>query len=683
MLVHFMNKVHTIPQPDKDTPLYEILSALPEIKLHVPCGGHGVCKKCTALVIPADDSTDIKSLELSPEEQKNLHNSTHFSEISANSTQIPTKNPVPVLICQTNARGISEVYLPDYIELTADSTLSGIEVNHKSGFSPLSIAVEIELPHLTTDNKNSTEEILREILLSSEEVHKLAENQHPSISFPRDILSQVSRAMHEEKARISLILSRTYPQDSPASSAHITAVKVQDSPQTPPIGLAVDIGTTTVCATLVDLSNGTVLSSRVFENPQRKYGADVISRMSYSAESPTGITDLMFCIRNSIYNNICSLLDEINQNSGTDYTPDSITYCTIAGNSVMEHMFAGIDTTAISTAPFTLPARFGSSTKSDSCRTSNGKTFTHHNAPIYLAPLPASYVGGDISFGAAYILTSKPKLDSTNAIFLDLGTNGEICVIRNRDSMCNFTKRFYLAATAAGPALEGANIKFGIPAVEGAIFSVALDKENGTFDLKTIADAPPKGICGSGIISATAAVLDTGLVTEYGRICDDGEPESEDFTNIYSAFEQNLSESDSGKLAVNLSGFPLIQLTDADIRQIQTAKAAIAAGTSVLINHSKLTFSSVDKIYLAGSFGGGINPASAARIGLLPQINGKTASITEAVGNTSAKGAVEFMINSDFRRNLNDFMANSTYIELSSDPSFTEHFVNEMLFPDA
>ncbi len=675
MIVHFMNKTVTIPQPDKNKPLYEILSSIPDVKLHVPCGGHGLCKKCTALVIPTDESINRVKLSLSPEERENLYNSTHFPENSP-------KNPIPVLICQTQTQDISEVYLPDYTELTADSSFTENEVQRKTNFSPLSITLEVNLPRLTTDNKKSTEEILRENILSSIEVHKLAENKEAAITIPPDVLSEVSQALHEEKTRFLLYLSRTFPQNEPKNTAHITVVKVQSpADATPPIGLAIDIGTTTVCATLVDLSTGTVMSSRVFENPQRKFGADVISRMSYSAENPTGINDLMFAIRDSVYDNICSILSEINTKSNTTYTPNNITFYTIAGNSVMEHMFAGVETKSISTAPFTLPTKFGFSIQSGTCRTSDGNTFTHPNAPIYLAPLPASYVGGDISFGAAYLMTTKPTLKSSNAVFLDLGTNGEICIINNDANSCNSTNNYYLAATAAGPALEGANIKYGIPAVDGAVYSVSLDENSGNFNLKTITDAPPKGICGSGIISATAAVLDTGLVTEYGRICDDGEPEDENFSNIYSVFEHCLSESDKGKPAITLSDSPLIQLTDSDIRQIQTAKAAIAAGTAVLIKRSNLSMNSIQKIYLAGSFGGGINPSEAARIGLLPQIDGKTASITEAVGNTSAKGAVEFMVNSSFRENLTDFMANSSYIELSSDPDFTEHFVEEMLFP--
>ncbi len=669
MIVHFMNKTFSIPATDANKTLYEILAPQSKIKLRVPCGGHGVCKKCTAIAVHDSECLASESLTLSPDELQNLLKSTHFDENSG-------KSAFPVLICKTPASGISDVYLPDYSELSGTDAIKTSNHTRGSAFSPLSVTVEVSLPKISPNNKKSTDEILREVLSLSSELHILAEFKEAIIEIPADVLSQVSRAMHEGKARILLVLSRIFPTVQSDETSYITVVKVHNSTN-PALGLAVDLGTTTICAAIVDLSDGKVLGNRVFENPQRKFGADVISRMSYSSDSSSGASDLMFCLRDSICSNICSLLEQID----ASFTTDDITFCTLAGNSVMEHMFAGIDTKSISTSPFTLPTKFGFTIKSSECTTAAGLTLAHPNAPIYLAPLPASYVGGDISFGVTYLVTSKPELASQNAIILDLGTNGEICVIRNGGELYNSTSKFYLAATAAGPALEGANIKYGLPAVDGAIYSVELNLDSGEFDLRTIADAPPRGICGSGIISAVAAALDAGLVTEYGRIRDDGEPENPAFTNVYSVFKRHISESESGKTAVYLSKNPPIQLTNSDIRQVQIAKSAIAAGTAVLVKLAELLFSSVDIIYLAGSFGGGINPEKAARIGLLPEVNGNTASITEAVGNTSAKGAIEFMINSAFRNNLSVFLTNLVYIELSSESSFTEKFVDEMLFP--
>jgi uncharacterized 2Fe-2S/4Fe-4S cluster protein (DUF4445 family) len=309
--------------------------------------------------------------------------------------------------------------------------------------------------------------------------------------------------------------------------------------------------------------------------------------------------------------------------------------------------------------------------------------FCAKNAPVYLAPLSASYVGGDITFGLAYLLTEKEGLDNTSSIFLDLGTNGEICCINTKNG--GEQPKYLFAATAAGPALEGAHIKMGMSATEGAICDVKITDGEEDFVCGTVGGSEAVGICGSGVISAVSAFLKTGLVTAFGRICDDGEAEDEAYEDIYPVYEHLIGEDDDGKLTIALSGDVVI--TEGDIRQVQTAKAAISAGTSVLLSKAGVETEDVDSIFIAGSFGGGIDVSAAAHIGLLPgdavryTAEGAVENVS-AVGNTSAKGAAKFLFSKKFRENLSDVMANSAYIELSSDPSFTDEYVNGMLFGD-
>jgi len=303
--------------------------------------------------------------------------------------------------------------------------------------------------------------------------------------------------------------------------------------------------------------------------------------------------------------------------------------------------------------------------------------FCHPNAPVYLAPLAASYIGGDITIGLAYLLNAHPESAYSSSLFLDLGTNGEICAISPvSDSEISNKPRFLLAATAAGPALEGAHIKMGMSATPGAISRVSLPEDQaGEFAVSTISDSAPIGICGSGLIDAIACCLDTGLITEYGRICDDGEPEDEQYESVYPDFEDRISETDDGKLQISLTDS--VFLHESDIRQVQTAKAAIAAGSGTLLSAAGIEPDDLDAVYLAGSFGGGINPAASARIGLLPNV---PANRVKSVGNTSAKGAAGFMLHSEIRRSLNDIILNSKYIELSGSPEFTELYVDNMVF---
>jgi len=343
---------------------------------------------------------------------------------------------------------------------------------------------------------------------------------------------------------------------------------------------------------------------------------------------------------------------------------------TVAGNSVMEHLFCGIPTDSISKAPFYMTTSFGCAYPAASvCKS----VFCHPNAPVYLAPLAASYIGGDITMGLAYLLEAYPQAKNDRSLFLDLGTNGEICVISD--------KKFLLAATAAGPALEGAHIKMGMSAVSGAITGVKIPSEPfGEFEIRSIGSNSPSGnspigICGSGLIDAIACCLETGLITEYGRICDDGEAEDEAYEEMYQIFEQKISETDDGKLQIALTED--VFLHESDIRQVQTAKAAIAAGSQTLLSTADLTDDSLDRVYLAGSFGGGINPVSSARIGLLPNV---PPEIITAVGNTSAKGAAAFMLYPSVRNSLETVMNSARYTELSGSPEFNELYVDNMIF---
>jgi len=217
----------------------------------------------------------------------------------------------------------------------------------------------------------------------------------------------------------------------------------------------------------------------------------------------------------------------------------------------------------------------------------------------------------------------------------------------------------------------------GMSATEGAIYRT--DPGDGAFLCKTVQDSTAVGICGSGVISAISAFLKTGLVTAFGRICDDGEPEDEAYEDIYPAFEHCIGEDDDGKLVIEIADG--VHITESDIRQVQTAKAAISAGTTVLLEKAGVMQEDVDDLYIAGSFGGGIDVHAAAHIGLLPADAVRDDNI-HSVGNTSAKGAAMFLFSKKFRENLDDVMANCAYIELSSDPSFTDAYVNGMLFGD-
>lgn len=644
--------------------LFETICSVHGVQVHSPCGGHGTCKKCIVCILPKEGTPFVAhpSPDFTMEERTAFLMKCHVPDALAENIQI-----VYACLCRDSA-GIDAVYLPDYEKLTgAGVSTSGKAITAAEDFYPVTKVKKIVLTRPTIEYPLDTYSNLLASLQSSFHGDFIAFGDGLTIDIPDDVLAAASAYIRENVLELYATVSVVF---TPAKSCRLLLTNIAREYRVP-LALACDIGTTTIAVSLWDMTNGMILAEKVTENPQRKHGSDVISRMSYVTENGT---DTLF---REVVGAVRLSAEELLAHTEAS-TVEDIAYVTIAGNSTMQHLFASIPTDSFSTVPFFLSTAFGYSIVAGELFAKAKEKilpFCSMNAPVYFAPLSASYVGGDITFGLAYLLTKRPELVCASSIFLDLGTNGEICCINTK----NLTNKKYLfAATAAGPALEGAHIQMGMSATEGAIYQVGIAAETGTFSCETVSDSTPVGICGSGVISAISAFLKTGLVTGFGRICDDGEPEDEAYEDIYPKFEHCISEEE-GKLCIHLTED--VFLTDSDIRQVQTAKAAISAGTSVLLSKAGVCAECVDDLYIAGSFGGGIDVSAAAHIGLLPKDAVREGNI-HSVGNTSAKGASMFLFSRKFREALDDVMTNSAYIELSSDPLFTEEYVNGMLFAE-
>lgn len=673
MKLYFNHQLHEIITSDSS--LFEAISSVSGVQIHSPCGGHGTCRKCIACILPENGTPFVahQSPVLTEEERAEFLAKCHVPDELADQIRI-------VYACLVrNTAGIDAVYLPDYEQLTgAGVSASADSITSADDFLPVTKVKKITLTKPTIESPIDTYTNLLTSVQTVFDGDFTAFGDHLTVDIPDDVLAEASALIREDILDVYAAVSVAF---TPAKSCKLTVSRISKEYKTP-LALACDIGTTTIAVSLWNMTNGIILAEKVTENPQRRHGSDVISRMSFVTENGTDtlFTEVIGAVRASA--------EELLGKTDVSCTVNDIAYVTIAGNSTMEHLFASIPTDSFSTVPFFLSTAFGYSV---SARELFAKAkekiapFCSLNTPVYFAPLSASYVGGDITFGLAYLLTTKPELANASSIFLDLGTNGEICCINTKDSSADSSactrarKKYLFAATAAGPALEGAHIKMGMSATDGAVYHVEADAENGEFALKTVRDTTPIGICGSGVISAISAFLKTGLVTGFGRVCDDGEPEDEAYEEIYPAFEHCISEDEDGKLCIHLTDNVFI--TESDIRQVQTAKAAISAGTSVLLAKAGVDQKDVDDLYIAGSFGGGIDVNAAAHIGLLPKDAVRDGNI-HSVGNTSAKGASMFLFSKKFRDALDDVMANSAYIELSSDPLFTDEYVNGMLFAD-
>lgn len=394
--------------------------------------------------------------------------------------------------------------------------------------------------------------------------------------------------------------------------------------------IAIDIGTTTIAMQLLGNTSGDIKHTITTVNSQRKYGADVITRIKASVDGKK--SELKECILKDLKEGIQALL------KATGVEMSKVTCIAIAGNTTMIHLLMGYDCDSLGVHPFT-PVNIDMITGSvEEVLEVSG------NAKVVILPGISTYVGGDIVSGlyaCGFDEAEEIKL------LVDLGTNGEM-VLGNRDKLL-------VTSTAAGPAFEGGNIEWGMGSVAGAICKVTLDGVRAK--CHTILDKEPVGICGTGVVEAVAELLredildDTGLLVE--EYFDDG-------------FE--LAKTGDGQKIV---------LTQKDIRELQLSKSAIRAGIETLLIRYGIEKSKVSKVYLAGGFGYRLNTDKAIAIGMLPE---EFADITEAVGNSSLAGVVKYLIEPAGREALEKIISVSEEISLSTDKDFNEFYMEHIMF---
>lgn len=631
MFIHVSHKIYDVSAVSGKT-LFDLVSAVPGVTPHTPCGGHGKCGKCICAVLGDSAVTPAEAAFLA---------GTDRDAILERCGVPADKRADAVLryLCLCPADGITDVYLPGSDELTG-----AVFSETVAAVSPVVTAKTVTLTLPTLENPVDTLENLRSALgIAGADV-------------PFSAVCRVSGELAQGKTYFTALVCGSRVIDV------VTEMR-------PYAFLAVDIGTTTVALSLRDLQTGAELAGDVFGNPQRSFGGDVISRMSHAASGDAEI------LKTSIRTAIAEHTDALCRRAGIEKS--DILCTSIAGNSVMEHLYAGLDTAPIAVSPFFMQTKFGWEMRAHDplC---GADAFMNTDGLVYLAPLAASYVGGDITAGLAYILEKHPEIKDRNALFLDLGTNGELCVIADG--------KYYFAATAAGPALEGAEIEMGMSATPGAVCKVRANAENRRFDVSVVGNVDAVGICGSGIIDAAAAAVRAGLIAPTGSICTDFE-ELEDYADMFDDAQAREYDEDLFEALVNCADedddciyfTENVKLTGRDIRAVQTAKAAISAGIEVLLRTAGITADDLDAVYLAGSFGGGIDVNSAAEIGILPKSCVRR-GIVQAAGNTSLAGAAAYLFDAKVRENLRTIMENARYTELSSDKGFTDAFVGGMMF---
>ncbi|MFO0792983.1 MAG: ASKHA domain-containing protein [Candidatus Brocadiaceae bacterium] len=408
-------------------------------------------------------------------------------------------------------------------------------------------------------------------------------------------------------------------------------------------GIALDIGTTTLVAALVDLNNGKILGSSSALNPLVSYGHDVMSRIKYSTSNKDGLLrmhrELIFTV-----NFLIHFLS-----SERAVKPENIYEIIAAGNTTMQHIFLNKEIKGIGEYPYKMEISDTFTTTAKELAINSAQY-----APVTTLPCISGYVGGDIVSGLLAINRNTLELP---ALFLDIGTNGEMVLILD--------DKMIATSTAAGPCFEGMTISSGMRAGDGAIEHVSLEDE---VTLEVIGNIQPRGICGSGLLDIVSELLRVGLVNSRGRL------QPKEGNEIPEKYKKYLFEK-NGKRYFQLANE--VALSQEDIRQVQLAKAAIRAGVEILLTNSNIKHDELNTVVIAGAFGYHLKEESLFKTGFLPGL--KKARLLY-IGNSSLEGAVRTLLNKELISESGSIAKTTQVLELSQIPEFEGVFMREMHF---
>ncbi|CAA7601657.1 2Fe-2S ferredoxin-type iron-sulfur binding domain protein [Acididesulfobacillus acetoxydans] len=465
-------------------------------------------------------------------------------------------------------------------------------------------------------------------------------------------------ALDREDVKLSLEALRALPRALRRADGLVSAVLCEDEVLTVEAGdtterlygLAVDIGTTTVVAALVDLRQGETLATASASNTQNIFGADVIARIEHATQKAKGLEQLQQRILQVIRKLVARLAAE------TGVKEEEIYQVTVVGNTTMSHLFLAVDPANLAPSPF-IPGF----SRMVSLKAKELGLNTAPQAQVYVLPNIAGYVGADTV--GVILATELDKKEGVN-LAVDIGTNGEIVLAAHG--------KIWSCSTAAGPAFEGAQIEFGMRAATGAIEKVKITDEG--LQLQVIGDSEPKGICGSGLLDLVAELVRTGIVEESGRML--GAEEGDDLPPV---LRQRLSRAGSGNSFVlaeaGAGRKDDVVLTQKDVRELQLAKAAMRAGIEILLSTAGIRYHDLDQVLLAGAFGNYVDKYSALAMGLLPPV---AAEKIQSVGNAAGAGAQLALISRSVREHSMEIARKVVHVELSSRSDFQDKFVDAL-----
>ena len=418
------------------------------------------------------------------------------------------------------------------------------------------------------------------------------------------------------------------------------------------LGLAVDVGTTTIVGQLVDLLSGEVVATSSEYNRQVSKGEDVIARMMYSEEM--GVEELTTLARDTVNSVISSLLKISSERLDSEITTMDVVGASVSGNTIMTHFFVGLDTTHIRLEPYVpvahhMPPRSGHDLGMD----------IHPSSRVLLFPSRAGYLGGDV---VADILASGMHTSEDLTLLIDVGTNGEIVL--------GCSEWLVSCACSAGPAFEGGEVSCGMRAMHGAIDSIRINDDLST-SYHVLGDERPNGICGSGLIDLIAEMYSNAIIDRKARIQElaiERIRHGEEGMEYVVEWNERLGDGSVGDLVV----------TDADLQNVLRTKAAIFGAATVLLKKMEEDLDDISEVVIAGGFGNHLDIDRAISIGMFPDI---PRSRYRFIGNGSLGGARLALLSKNMRREMVDVFEKLTYIELSVDNDFYDEFSSSLFLP--
>lgn len=594
-----------------------VLSALKRsgVYLVASCGSKGTCGKCK-----------VKILE-------GKHRVASYGKLSE---QDRASNIV--LACQTfpeedlfvEVLKESRLVVGDKIAIARTKELAAYLKSFGVEPDPIVRRIFLELPPPSIDDSISDLERIK---------RHLAPMGLGNMRFSYEFVSMMEKTLRDADWKVDLTYIRTQGTNN-TEALFLTSPKECARRH----GIAVDIGTTTVVVYLVNLFTGEIVDLGSTYNSQMRHGDDVITRIIYATEKQ-GLQEL----RRAVNADINTIIESLIERQGIEHC--EIDSAVIAGNTTMAHIFWGLDPSSIRVEPYIPTLNYFPLWQGSTARLA-----INPQAPVYTLPCVASYVGGDIVSG---VLATKMHRNPEVALFMDIGTNGELAIGNNEWLMT--------AACSAGPCFEGSGIRSGMRATPGAIEAVRIDPVTHEPQITVIGGGTPLGICGSGMIDAISEMYLTRTIDQRGKFIE--------------GITDRIIKGDEGLEYVlyrdDRHGRD-ITLTEVDIENVLRAKAAIYAGIMTMLSEIGFTLDAVDTIYVAGGFGNYINVERAITLGMLPDIPKERYKF---MGNTSVTGAYLTLLSEDLRREADEIAQKMTYLELSVSRNFMDQFLSALFLP--